>query len=208
MSVTKPDYELHEEFRQLALDLELPEVETDGVSPEEARLRSELAREQFEKGGQAKWFEEYQDLRNGGWPWRQAAYIAWAGSPRVGREPKTQDELARKVLGLTSDRAITTWRRRNPAIDEMVAVLQSAPLFKFRAEIYKALIDNAMSADYKTHNDRKLALEIMGDYIPASKIAAELTKHLGTDDLSNLSDEELMKLAAALKPVKTGDEKE
>jgi hypothetical protein len=102
------------------------------------------------------------------------------------------------VLGLTSDRAISTWRKKNPMIDEMVALLQSAPLFEYRAEIYRALVNNAMKEDYKTHNDRKLALEMMGDYVPASKLTAELLKSLKGGSLDDLSDEELAELSSAL----------
>jgi hypothetical protein len=197
MPVAKPRFELSDEYTQLALGLELPEVELEGVSVEEARLRSEAARGKFENAG-FEWRAEYLELRNGGWPWRQAAYIAWAASPKGKRNPKTQDDLAQKVLGLTSDRAISTWRKRNPMIDEMVAMLQSAPLFEYRAEIYRALVANAIQPDYKTHNDRKLALEMLGDYIPASKLTAELLKSLKGGSLDDLSDEELVNLSSAL----------
>lgn len=197
MPVAKPKFELSKEYAQLALGLELPEVELEGVTPEEARLRSEAARRKFERAG-FEWRKEYLDLRNGGWPWRQAAYIAWAASPKGNRNPKTQDDLAQTVLGLTSDRAISTWRKKNPMIDEMVAVMQSAPLFEYRAEIYRALVSNAIKPDYKTHNDRKLALEMMGDYVPASKLTAELLKSLKGGSLDDLSDEELADLSSAL----------
>jgi len=205
MPIQKPNFNLNEEYKQIALDLELPEVESEGVSVEQARLRSAAAMKVFEKGG-FQWKNEYLDLRNGGWPWRQAAYIAWAASPKGNREPKTQDELAQKVLGLTSDRAISTWRKKNPMIDEMVALLQSAPLWEYRAEIYQALVENAAKADYKTHNDRKLALELMGDYVPASKILAELTKSLKGASLDDLSDDELAQLSSELSAKKMKDE--
>ena len=125
MPVPRPIY-------QLPLDLDLQEPEGE-ISQEDARIRSEAAQKALEnmygKIGAPRWLDEYAQLRDGGWPWRVAAYIAWASSPRVGREPKTQEELARAHLGLTSDRVIATWRKRNPAIDEMVRILQTAPLF-------------------------------------------------------------------------------
>jgi hypothetical protein len=185
---------------QLPLELDLPVSDETMVSPEEARIRSEAAQKALElmfgKSGAPRWLEEYFELARGGWPWRVAAYIAWASSPRAGREPKTQDELARFHLGLTSDRAITTWRRKNPAIDETVRMLQSGPLFKHRAEIFTALVAVAVKPEYKSHNDRKLAFELMGDHIPTSKLQAELKRRgIGVDDLSELSDDELMALA-------------
>ena len=44
MPIQKPNFDLNAEYVQIALDLELPEVESEGVSVEEARLRSEAAR--------------------------------------------------------------------------------------------------------------------------------------------------------------------
>ncbi|MBI2758781.1 MAG: hypothetical protein HYX49_08895 [Chloroflexi bacterium] len=198
MPIPKPSFDLDINYQQLAFELDLEEIEFEGISADEARVRSEIARKSFEKSKDFGWVSEYLSLRNGGWPWRQAAYIAWSASPKVNRNPKTQEDLATQVLGLGSDRAISTWNKRNPAIEEMIGVLQASPLFEYRAEIYRALIANAIKPDYKTHNDRKLALEMMGDYIPASKIAAELTKRLNADDLKDMSDAELAKLAAGI----------
>lgn len=156
---------------QLPLALDLPE-EVD-LGDEDARLKSEAARTALEglygRIGAPRWLDESLELIKGGWPWRVAAYIAWASSPRVGRDPKTQDELARQHLGLTSDRAISTWRKRNPAIDEMVRVMQAAPLFKHRAEIFTALVAVAAKPEYKSHNDRELALELMATTCPPGR---------------------------------------
>lgn len=195
MPVLRPTY-------QLPLSLDLPEPEEKNISSEDARIKAEAARKTLEgmfgKIGSPKWLEEYSELMRGGWPWRVAAYIAWASSPRIGREPRTQDELARFHLGLTSDRVIATWRRKNPAIDETVRLLQAAPLFKHRAEIFTALVAVAIKPEYKSHNDRKLALELLGDHVPTSKLHAELKRRgIGVDDLTDLSDAELMELTKA-----------
>lgn len=103
---------------QMTLALELPEAE-EGDSIVDDRLRNEAARKALEnmygKIGAPRWMDDFMELCKGGWPWRVAAYIAWASTPKGSREPKTQDELARNHLGLTSDRAINTWRRKNPA---------------------------------------------------------------------------------------------
>jgi ERCC4-type nuclease len=96
---------------------------------------------------------------------------------------------------LTSDRQISVWRKKNPTIDETVTLLQSAALFEHRADIYRAMINVATSDDYKGHADRKLALEILGDYVPTAKLTALMKKANAGDDLSQLSDEELAKLA-------------
>lgn len=205
MSLDKPDYQL-----RLALDLDdgNPSNNITDTSPagrgelsvDEIRLRSETARAAL-ASIDLPWKEDYLKLVEGGWDWRVAAYIAWAASPKNLRSPKTQDELARLHLGLTSDRAINTWRRKNPAIDEMVAIMQAAPLWERRAEIYAALIAVATTHEYKGHNDRKLALELLGDYVPKSKIEAELNKKL-TDDLASLPFEEKLRLAGLTDPEK------
>ena len=195
MSIQKPDY-------QLAFDLDLPDVDSgdSALSVDEIRLRSETARQALEGRGDLEWMNEYSRLRNGGWDWRVAAFIAWASSPRNKRNPKTQDELATKHLGLTSDRAINTWCKKNPAIDEMVGILQASPLWDHRADVFDALTDMAKGHDYKSHNDRKLFLEITNDYVPSAKLAAMITKNgFSKNELSDMSDEELLKLAKSLR---------
>ena len=160
MSIKKPVY-------QLSLALELPEPEDDQQSAEEAQLRSDAAKRALEglygKAGAPRWLDDYIELCGGGWPWRVAAYIAWASTPKMAREPRSQEELARLHLGLSTDRAISTWRSRNPMIDQMVHKLQGSPLWKHRAEIITAMVAVAVKPDAKGHQDRKMALKMMGD---------------------------------------------
>lgn len=187
---------------QLKFDLpELDEVQEDAVlreiTPEQARMISEAARKKLESMHAAKynetipsWFDDYMLLIGQGWPWRVAAYIAWAGSPRVDRWPGTQEQLATQVLGLTSPRAINNWRRKYPSIDGVVSMMLSKPLFDHRADVFKALVEMATTADYKSFNDRKLFLEMTGDYVPKSKLQVSGS----AKDLSELSDDELDRL--------------
>ncbi len=119
------------------------------------------------------WWQEYQELRGLGWDWRKAVYIAWAASPTQDRWPPTQEWLATEILGLKSDRTIRTWREKHSEIDEMVAALQAAPLLKHRRDIFDALAASASSPDFRHHSDRKLALEMMGDYKPGSHLDVE-----------------------------------
>lgn len=198
MPVTKPHFTLHEEYKQIALDLELPEVESDGLSVDEARLRSEAGRTGLNmlKGTkeQPVWFERFEMLINGGWPWRQAVYIAWASMPKEGRVPATQEQLAIQFLNLNSDRAISTWRKKNAAIDTMVGVLQSSELWEYRADAFKGLIDGMKSAgsDYKFFNHLKLFLEMSGDYVPLTQLAAVLKRK--ADGSPAETDEDTLKL--------------
>jgi hypothetical protein len=201
MPFQKPDYALDAKLSQMAFQLDFPEVELEAVPMDEARRRSEAARQALEiRDGTSTalpWLEHYFKLLESNWPWRQAAYIAWASSPKEGRTPKTQDELARMHLGLTSDRAIATWRARNPAILDMIAFLQAAPLWESRADQFKALIDGANKAgqDYKFFNHLKLAMEMRGDYVPKSELEALLRAKADSGDPSDLPREELERQA-------------
>lgn len=190
---------------QMALELELDEEMTSG-SPVLTHLRkqviSDTARQSLETVN-ADWMDDYQRLRNEGWPWRVAVYIAWSASPKRSRVPATQEELAKDVLGLTSDRVIATWRKKNPAIDEMVALLQALPLLEHRRDIYEALIESASSPDHRSHQDRKLALELLGDYVSRSQVSVKRSDDV--EDLSSLSDEELNALARTVLKRKEAD---
>jgi len=196
---------------QLKFDLDLDEVVEDAeeraISPEEARQISEAARQAMEEqasptleiGGELghprrgpEWWDDYLKLRESGWPWRVATYIAWASSPKTLRKPKTLEELATTVLGLTSPRVIYTWRRKHPTIDTVVMMMQAAPLWEHRRDVLEALIEMAKKPDYKSHNDRKLFLEMIGDYTPKNLVG--LGKAVSGDDLSEMSEEELRAL--------------
>jgi len=180
--IQKPKFELSEEYAQLALGLDLPEVELEGISVDVARQISEAANSALRvlKGttNQPAWFERFEMLTLGGWAWRQACYIAWASMPKDGRDPESQEVLAKKYLGLSSDRAISTWRKKNPAIDSMIAILQSAELWEHRADSFKNLISGMKKAgeDYKFFNHLKLFMEMSGDYVPLNQVIATLKR--------------------------------
>lgn len=116
------------------------------------------------------WWSDYLAIREA-FPhfknWRIWVYIAWAGQPATSRDPRTLEELAETVLGCTS-RVVRKWRAADwgdrPSVDEAVAWVQAGPLLRHRRDIYEALVAVARTPDPKAHNDRKLALEMMGDY--------------------------------------------
>lgn len=122
---------------------------------------------------QFPWWQDYQELTRRGWDWRKAVLIAWEASPARGRVPPTQEELATKVLGLTSDRVIAKWRKQQPELEDEIARMQAAPLLRHRRDVYDALIVSATDPDPKSHQDRKLALELMGDYKPGNRVQLE-----------------------------------
>jgi len=171
----------------------LPGIDGQVDALTEAQLRSEEAQKLYEaRWGDAAWMDDYWQLRAEGWTWRQAAYMVWASLPKEQRQPKTQGELARRELGLSSDRAIRKWKQDNPAIELRIRELTVSALAKARVEIYAALIQAASNPNPRCHADRKLALEMMGDYVPKQKVTvgAELP-----DDLAELDVETLRAMA-------------
>jgi hypothetical protein len=125
---------------------------------------------QFERAGaDLGWWDDYQALKAQGHGWKIAAYIAWASSPYVDRDPPTIKALCEQCLGVTA-RTLRKWREQDETIDETVSLLQAAPLLAHRRDIYDALIKVATDPDPKAHADRKLALEMLDDYKPRAGI--------------------------------------
>lgn len=145
------------------------------------QVESRAAYRQLEEtAGEAIWFEDYLRLRNetdeagkARWDWRKAVYIAWAALPGHMRWPKTQGLLATQILGLSSDRSIRTWRMKDPGIDDRVAQMTGEMVFRFRASTLWALGSVASMADPRAHSDRKMLLEMTGDYHNTMRLGGE-----------------------------------
>lgn len=143
------------------------------------------------------WAEVYQNLLNAGVRARIAAFVAWATMPKKYRWPKTQEELATDVLGLTSDRAIATWRKKFPEIDMMISELQAESMLEFRPGAFHALGTMASELTYRTAADRRLFFEMTKDYTPRQKIESDDGKGVGRkvlDQLKKKSTAELLDL--------------
>jgi hypothetical protein len=212
---------------QLALKLtETTEADSDGGIPyEEAQRRSQTAllalKDRLANDAQVAaraleaheerpknligWYEDFYRLLDGGWPWRIAVYIAWASAPKAGRYPKTQEELAVKILGLTQDRIIAKWRKNNPCIDETIAMMQAAPLLVHRGDIFQALAESASDPSFHGAQDRKTALTMLGDYIPHQKVEIEREKGSAVEKTDAELDEENKRLEAMLESRKRQD---
>jgi len=143
-------------------------------TPGQAESRGAWARFQ-EQRTTCPWWEEFLGLRREGFTWRVAAWIAWAASPARGRWPETQLKLATDVLGLKADRVIAKWRAKDPRIDERIARLQVEPLMRHRRDVIEALVTSASDPDPKSHPDRRMFLEMTGDYQPRGAVQAEVT---------------------------------
>lgn len=152
------------------------------VTPGQARSRTVWAALQASESKPA-WWQDYLAIREA-FPhfknWRIWVYIAWAGQPAGERSPKTLEEFAPLVLGCSS-RVVRGWRAKSwgedlASVDEAIAWVQAAPLLRHRRDIYEALVSVAKTHDAKAHNDRKLALELLGDYRPSGSAPAEKEK--------------------------------
>lgn len=158
------------------------------------------------------WWADYRELVERGWDWRKAVFIAWSASPAKDRRPPTQQELAENVLGLRSDRVISKWRAAQPEMEDEIVRMQAAPLLRHRRDIFDALATSASDPDPKSHSDRKLALELMGDYRPGQRVQLEggetpiETKSSVTHALDSETAGEVFDILASLGLQPTGDD--
>jgi len=166
-------------------------VDADESNPFwEAQRKSALARAIFEmqEGANFASMDAYWDLVGRGWGWRQAVYIVWLALPDGRRVPQTQQELATSILGLTSDRQLRNWRDGNPAIQAEVVKVIREKFFWAVPRVMDALIESAATPDGRNHADRVTFFEMTGFELGRGRALP--------DDLSGLSDEELMLLAS------------
>jgi len=185
----------------------LPPISEDTPGQDESRTAYQRFRE---IGATYEWWEEYLELRAAGWTWRKAVYIAWETMPTDRRVPETKDKLATQVLALKSARTVRRWVQKDPAILETVARRQAAALFQYRAGIFRALGEVASMPEPKANADRRLALELMGDYRPRQ--AVELSGEDGKPPVemeiltavAELEDDELMQMLENLETVSEG----
>src|SRR5262245_19497032 len=89
-----------ESFGKLVANAEEGEGEREALSSSEIREREMSARialqGKLEAGELPFWADTYHRLIEAGWKWRVAAYVAWASTPKRGRWPQTQDQLAKE----------------------------------------------------------------------------------------------------------------
>ncbi len=151
-----------------------PEMDAALNPVDAARLRALEARRAFEMlNADEPWMDDYFTLLEEGWSPRQAMYMLWEAQPQP-RTPATQIELAREVLGLTSDRVIREWKAANPMMKSRIVKLVGSALGKARANILAALVESASNPSYRHAQDRKVALEILNIYVPRQMMSFDL----------------------------------
>lgn len=168
----------------------LPGLEVEPSEYDEQQLRASEARRLFElQGGDFPGMDSYWALIARGWDWRQAVYILWLSMPAGQRVPRTQHELATGVLGLTSDRQLRAWRDNNPGIQVEVGNVVRERVLWALPGVFNALVESASTPGGRhSGSDRRLYFEMIGYQFGRGR---ELP-----DDMSALSDEELLQIAA------------
>lgn len=116
------------------------------------------------------------------WDWRKALYIAWSCVPKDQRQPRTMTELASRLGVRTS--TIRMWRKQDPAITERIAAGPREMLLEHVADVFDALVKVASDADPRAFQDRRLFLEITGNYHPSGSLAVSMTpiSYIEVDD--------------------------
>lgn len=149
---------------------ERPEAEWEVISPEPAaweEMYYSLLEERIEvtkPDGTTKWTSR--------WDWRKALYIAWHCVPASKRWPKYEIQLI-DLLGLTNTRTIRQWKAKDPEIEERIAAGPKKLLIGHIANVMEALVIVASQADPKAHQDRKLFLEMTGQYTGKLELSGE-----------------------------------
>lgn len=210
MAKVRPVTQMHlDGFADLLQDAEEGGQDIAPLSPAEVRERELAARqvlgEMVEGDDAPDWAERYQELMLSNVPWKVAAFVAWSTIPKYRRWPKTQEELAVQVLGLTSDRRITEWRRKYPSIDQMIASLQTAALLDYIPGAIQASGIVASEPTYRATGERRLFFEATGIIENKSKVQVEEPGLVGK---GRKMLEQLRKLSAEQKVELLGDEAE
>lgn len=117
-----------------------------------------------------------------GFRWKQAVYIAWAShTPKARKEsnlPSTPAKLALLLGSTARDPAnvFRQWRRRytaddgTPMDDYIDRVGARSILRHYRPEVLAAAVETAMMIGREGHADRKMVLEMTGDYRQGSDV--------------------------------------
>jgi len=102
------------------------------------------------------------------WDWRRALLIARHVAPKPLRWPKTEAEFARLIN--VSPSVIREWMRKDPEIEERIAALPKQMLMEHVADVLDALVTVAKMPSPAAFQDRKMFLELTGDYVQKGNV--------------------------------------
>ena len=118
--------------------------------------------------------QAYHMLTAEGWDRSKALYMAWKAHHPLIRErsglPILQKDFFTQVLGYSSDNAVRQWRKKTywPQLAERMDTIMNDVLKDYTPVVLYANAQLAARPDPKTFPDRKLYLEMVGEYTPKS----------------------------------------
>jgi len=134
----------------------------------------------IETDNKPAWWPDFDEIREE-FPhfkkWEIWSLIAWASMHAGLRDPRTLQEFADSIN--TSTRTLLTYRTKTwgdkPTVDEAIATVKSGSMWHRRRKVLTALGDVAEMPDPKAHPDRKMFLEMTGDYPARPRPEPDLT---------------------------------
>jgi hypothetical protein len=79
------------------------------------------------------------------------------------------------LLGLSNTRTMRHWREQDPEMGERIARLPTEMLLGHVADVFDALVKVAKDPDPKCFQDRRLFLELTGNYRPSGNVNLSMT---------------------------------
>ncbi len=131
------------------------------------------------------------------WDWRKALYIAWSCVPSAQRWPRFEVELI-ELLGITNTATIRKWKAADPEIEERISAGPKKLLGGHVADVLNALVRVATDPTPQAHQDRKLFLEMTGQYDPKGTLNLRAAVAMGEID-EMLDDDEQKAVEQVLK---------
>ncbi len=151
-----------------------------------------------------KWWPIVEDLIAAGLTWRKAVYVAWRICPKSIRWPKTIEELATDILGLSSARTIRKWHQNDPRIEEFIGKWRMKPVMDRLSDSLDAMFAMAAKHTPEGNRDRRLHFEVAG-IIKVRQRLELMGEGGGPIQVKNLDDEYQRDMAEMLKKLNPGD---
>lgn len=171
-------------------------------TPGQKQSRATYA-ELISRKAKPKWWPIVEDLIVAGLSWRKAVYVAWRICPKSMRQPKTIEELAVNILGLSSARTVRKWHQTDPKIEEYIGTWRMKPVMEHLSDTLDAMFAVAARHTPEGNRDRRLHAEIAG--ILKTRGALELMGEGGGPiHVKDLDDEYKRDMAEIIKKMNSG----
>jgi hypothetical protein len=119
----------------------------------------------------------------------QQEYIRWLATSKYDRIPSTQEKFAETIN--RNRKTLQRWQKLPGWWDAVIAESR----YRLRTNIPEVYESVAREAEKGSYQHAKLALELTGEYVEKRK--TELSGKVQTEDVTQMSDEELDAIAEA-----------